>query len=100
MTNNRYILKDREPIPCLDLMEWATWMIEPNIRVAYDTFGQITISTVFLGTDHSCGYHQQSQEQPILFETMVFPIKLSQRYYTYQEALDGHAQIIRQYQMP
>lgn len=54
------------------------------------------VSTVFLGYDHN--WHDD--DQPILFETMVFDSKLPDfvnyqaRYKTYKHALLGHDQLV------
>ena len=50
--------------------------------------GNIEISTVFLGLDHSFG-----GKKPLLFETMIFGGKLDQeqeRYTTWEQAEKGH----------
>lgn len=65
--------------------------------VKQDQIGEILVSTVWLGLDHSFG-----GDKPILFETMVFgpegtPEKTDLacwRYSTEQEALEGHARAI------
>lgn len=54
----------------------------------------VRVSTVFLGLDHGYG-----GGLPILFETMVFGGKLDEnqwRYSTYQEAVEGHARVLRE----
>lgn len=64
---DRYILKDKKPVECGDLMTWAKWMESTDRHVAKDEIGDVRISTVFLGLDHSFG-----QGSPLLFETMIF----------------------------
>lgn len=70
-------------------MEWANFVEDRNnIRVAFDTIGNVDISTVFLGFDH--GFNHNS---PVLFETMVFGGEYDlrqERYYTYTGAEAGH----------
>lgn len=68
MRRDWYILDGHTPVKCID---WADGMrafenIE-NCRVARDEFGDIVISTIFLGLDHRLG-----DGPPLLFETMIF----------------------------
>lgn len=59
-------------------------------RVARTKIGSCLISTVWLGIDH--GY-----EEPLIFETMVFPESEEQhRYTTEEEALAGHQRIVEE----
>jgi hypothetical protein len=67
MVSDKYILEGRNAVACSDLMEWGKWMETGNRHVAQDTVGDIRISTVFLGLDHSFG-----GSRPMLFETMIF----------------------------
>jgi len=70
----RYVLsKDGEtPIESTNDDEWGLFMWDvSNRRVALETINGITISTIFLGIDHS--YFGGS---PILWETMVFDEKM------------------------
>lgn len=56
--------------------------------VKQDKIGNVFISTVFLGLDHSL-----ESNLPILFETMIFNGKHDQyqmRYATYKQAQQGH----------
>ena len=51
------------------------------------------ISTIFLGVDPSC----PEDEEPILFETMIFDgalDRVSRRYISWDEAMDGHQEAI------
>ncbi len=53
------------------------------------SYGEVSVSTVFLGFDHSFG----GDKNPILFETMVFGGLYDEyqiRYNTYDEAESGH----------
>ena len=72
----RYILDGHNPVPEPDLMKWGEWMQTANRTVKITTgsissqgdyIGDIRVSTVFLGLDHSFG-----GKAPVLFETMVF----------------------------
>jgi len=81
-----------------DVIKWGVWFSESQAqrRIAYDCVGDIVISTVFLGIDHAL-----PNQLPILFETIVFKGELydvpvaEARYHTKEEALKGHANIVR-----
>ena len=62
----KYILVDRVPVPCPDLMKWGRFM-ETDRHVAVTMVDGIRVSTVFLGLDHNWG-----DGTPVLFETMIF----------------------------
>lgn len=82
-----YVLDDKTPIPCFDVIKWASQSKEDKI-VARSQFGEIVVSTVFLGMDHSF-----NGGTPVLFETMVFGGEYDlyqERYYTWNEAEEGH----------
>jgi hypothetical protein len=93
--SGRYILTDdnQEPVLCPDLMEWGRWMQDTDRRrVALFEQGDVRVSTVFLGLDHSFG-----SGEPLLFETMVFggPLDGEQdRYATRSAAQAGHDVIV------
>ena len=56
--------------------------------VKQDSIGDISVSTIFLGLDHSF-----MSETPILWETMIFGGEFDQymdRYSSYEDALKGH----------
>jgi hypothetical protein len=66
-----------------------------NRGIAYDTFGDVNVSTVFLAIDHGLG-SIGNHHKPILFESMIFGGKhdgWQERYYTYDEALEGHKRL-------
>jgi RimJ/RimL family protein N-acetyltransferase len=92
---DRWILKaDGTPVEEPDLERWAHWMTDPHARrVAWTEVGEWTVSTVFLGIDHSFG-----SGPPVLWETMVFgpdPWDEAQwRYTTRAAALAEHEQIV------
>lgn len=57
------------PIPA-SIEQWAAWASKGGDdikRVARTQIGDVTVSTVFLGLDHSLGYGPA-----VLFETMIF----------------------------
>ncbi len=64
--NDKYILKDRQAVPA-SLEEWAKWFQTADRIVAKSDVGDVSVSTVFLGLDHSFG-----DGPPMLFETMIF----------------------------
>jgi hypothetical protein len=63
-----YILKNKKPVK-VGYSVYSTWMYAhwKERRVAWDEFGGVQVSTVFLGLDHSFGHGP-----PLLFETMIF----------------------------
>lgn len=90
-----YILdadKNVVALPHSAIMQWGEFMHAPgNKRVAYNETGDTSVSTVFLGTDHSFG----EEGPPIVFETMVFGGPMDQhtvRYSTWDEAQRGHVE--------
>lgn len=88
--SDKFILNDAsEPVPCDDLLTWGKWMESRDARrVGADTIGDVRVSTVFLGLDHSFG-----DGPPLLYETMIFGGEHDQwqeRYSTRDEALAGH----------
>lgn len=91
-----YILKDREPVPCEDTLEWARWFEKAeNRRVKQEEVAPgVSVSTMFLGIDHNFvpgGDH-------LLFETMIFGGPrhgYQERYSTWLEAEQGHADAVR-----
>jgi hypothetical protein len=62
-----YILTDRRPVPCDDIVKWGLWMGHNDRHVGRTAIGPLDISTVFLGLDHNF-----FGGEPILFETMIF----------------------------
>jgi len=58
------------------------------------------VSTVFLGIDHNFS----GQENPLLFETMVFPSEENfkdlecERYSTKEQAVEGHKKMVRKWE--
>ena len=77
------------------IVEWNKFMISVE-KIGDDHVGNVHISTVFLGTNHSNEYGP-----PVLFETMSFSEvyeydEYQERYYTYEEALAGHKRIVEQ----
>lgn len=91
MTNFYYVLNaNGDPEPCEDRMEWARWFeTSDNARIVQkDTLGDVEVSTVFLGLDHSFG-----GPVPLLYETLVFGGPFDgdgERYPDREQALVGH----------
>ncbi len=86
--NGKYILWGKIPIPVEDPIEWAKGLEEENRRVGKDFIGEVMISTVFLGLDHSFG-----GGPPLLFETMIFGGELEgwqERCSTWEQAEEMH----------
>lgn len=90
-----YKLEGKLPVRCDDLLSWGVAM-QADRHVASVWFGQVLVSTVFLGLDHSwCG------GPPLLFETMVFGGPLDRetdRYSTWEEAETGHRLMVERVQ--
>lgn len=83
-----YILDDKTPIECPDIIEWGKWFEKAERHVAKTEAGDVKVSTVFLGLDHSFG-----EGPPLLFETMIFGGDHDEemwRYSTWDEAEQGH----------
>jgi hypothetical protein len=79
-------------------VEWALAFGDTaGRRVGYDTVGDVIVSTVWLGIDHSFG----DAETPVIFETMVFGGPLHEvfdRYATLEGARAGHALMLARVQ--
>lgn len=84
-----------QPVPEPDLMKWAKWMERADRIVAKTVVNETTISTVFLGVDHSFGV----SVTPILYETMAFQggdaLDEMERYTTRAKALAGHKRWVK-----
>lgn len=85
---NMYVLNEAgQPVSATQL-EWGEFMVSANRMICRDEFGDITVSTVFLGVDHNYG-----DGPPLLFETMIFGGEHDQyqeRYSTRLQAVEGH----------
>jgi hypothetical protein len=91
--NGRYFVLDGHAvIPTNDLHQWSR-MFDGRERIVGSTsIGEVHVSTVFLGLDHSFG-----DGPPLLFETMVFRGEHDQaqwRYTTWDEAESGHKAVV------
>lgn len=86
-----YILVNGKPEPTDDVKLWGE-EFEKNRTIRFEELDDISISTVFLGMDHSFG-----AVEPVLFETMVFGGKYdghTVRYMTQEEAIIGHQAVV------
>ena len=84
-----FILAGRVPVAESDGLAWGNWFEKADRRVARDVIGDVEVSTVFLGIDHSW-----DDERPLLFETMIFGGKYDEdqdRCATWEEAEAMHA---------
>jgi hypothetical protein len=87
-----YTLDGHTPVPCDDVMVWAQWFENFELRVVAQTqIGDRFVSTVFLGIDHNFG----PTGPPLIFETMVFGPNRNEEWMkrtaTWDEALADHA---------
>jgi hypothetical protein len=87
------------------MMEWIKWFENPQNRIIDYTeiSDEVYVSTIFLGIDHNFRFIDlalgNEQHRPLLFETMVFGGKFtnkSWRYSTYGESKRGHWAIVNQ----
>lgn len=98
LTDDKYILDGHTPVPAKGLLTWAKWFETADRHVAVTKFGKVTVSTVFLGLDHSFAVYTGVPHKPILFETMIFGGKHDQyqeRYTTWKEAEAGHKRAVK-----
>jgi len=85
-----YILVDRKAVECKDRKKWLSRLYKHD-RVGLTVGSKSTVSTLFLGIDHSFG-----RGSPKLFETLVcggLHDMFLQRYSTWEEAEAGHAKV-------
>lgn len=87
--SEHYVLEADHSVRPAGLMEWAVFFEDmANRRVALDRIGDASVSTVFLGLDHSFG-----GGPPLIFETLISGGEHDQdmwRYSTWDEAIAGH----------
>lgn len=78
-----------------DLFKWAAEHESADRTVGRDIVKgteEVTVSTVFLGINHSFG-----SGPPVLWETMIFGGEFNdyqERYHTYEEAVEGHRRAV------
>ena len=89
---DKFILDGKTPVESHDLLAWGQWMQDADRVVAKIFIGDVNVSTIFLGLDHSF-----SDGPPLLFETMIFGGEHDQyqdRFATWEEAEAGHAKAV------
>lgn len=94
MSASTYVLDGKTPVLEPDLDKWGDWLETANRVVQQDDVGDVWVSTVFLGVDHSW-----TLGPPVLFETMIFGGPRDQethRYHTWDEAEAGHKQLLEE----
>jgi hypothetical protein len=68
-------------------------------HVGNSFIGKQRVSTVFLHFDHSLNFGTPTKpSEPVLFESMIFGgvnNEYQRRYHTYNEALEGHNNLVR-----
>ena len=93
MTTGKYILEGHTPKLIDDFIKWAEWFVKADRKVVKTKIGEVEVSTVFLGLDHSFG-----GGTPLLFETMIFGGKhnhYQERYATWEGAEAGHRRAVK-----
>jgi hypothetical protein len=92
-----YILDhERRPVRVSEMLDWARWLEQIDTRhVGDEQIGNVRVSTVFIGLDHS--YYDDGP--PLIFETLIFGGPLDgtmQRYSTWDDAEIGHKMAVKQ----
>jgi hypothetical protein len=90
MTKGTYILDGHTPVLETNTLKWGAWFEKADRIIKTTSIKGYagTVSTVFLGLDHSFG-----SEAPLLFETMIFGGKHNEyqaRCSTWDEAIKQH----------
>ena len=98
---NKYILVDREPVPCDNLWEWAAQCESRQWAscVGHTKVDDYTVYTSFLGLDHNFDCFSDIEHVPLVFETMIQSsdegwLDYQERYATWDEAEAGHARAV------
>lgn len=100
-----HVLNDaHEPVAVSDIHVWGEWWQKiENRRVARTNWDDVTVSTIFLGSDHNW----YAGNPPLWFETMIFGLTgpshdhWQRRYTTWAQAQAGHQHAVafaRRYQ--
>jgi hypothetical protein len=88
-----YTLDGKTPLAATEFAEWALWFETANRRVAFTQSKNVSVSTVFLGTDQAL----LPGDPPVLFETKVFGGASDgevRRYNTWEDAERGHRAVV------
>lgn len=96
-----YILNENKNLVECDYLTWGEWFENfENRLIKFTQFEKfaIDVSTVCMGIPL---YFSRENEKPKLFETMVFKDgelldRYIERYSTYQEALEGHQEVVKE----
>ncbi len=95
MSRGYWILDGHTPVPTNDIEAWSDMLSDYEKReVACTKIDDVTVSTVFLGLDHSFFFNGP----PLIFETMIFGGEYdghTDRYSTWEEAEQGHHKACR-----
>jgi hypothetical protein len=79
----------------IDINDWGRLLGNDSYRkVAFDSVGNVTVSTVWLGLDHNF----YGEGEKLIFETLVFGGEddgYMERYSTLEEAKKGHKRIVK-----
>lgn len=100
----KYILINKTPVECKDILEWGRWFQKPNNRLVKYTElleGAIRIATVFMGIDQSFNMYSEKYDLPLLFETMICGGSMDEqtdRYSTWEESEIGHDAMVEMVQ--
>ena len=90
-----FYLDGHKPVRTDDVRLWAEKFFTQDRTVDYTPIAtEISVSTVFLGTDHN--YHDDGP--PLLFQTLVFGGAMDggmERYATWDEAVEGHKAMVK-----
>ena len=90
----RWYILNNENIPVeSNITEYVEWSKDlKKIIVKQEDINDVTVSTVFLGLDHS-----YNENVPVLWETMIFGGEhnlYQERYSSYEGALEGHERAV------
>jgi hypothetical protein len=93
--SEHYVMNADGEVEATDMMTWARWFEKAGASrvIAKTPVGDVKVSTVFLGLDHSFG-----DGPPLIFETLVFGGPLDgemERYSTRAQALAGHTAMVK-----
>jgi hypothetical protein len=86
------ILKGTKVVPVETVEEWANFFENKDRKIGNTRIGEVLVSTVFLGLDHSF-----FAGPPLWFETMIFGGDRDQetyRYETWEQACAGHRETV------
>lgn len=97
----QYVLDEEgQPVRAQSLLSWGKWLQEhpEQCRLARDTVGDTTVSTIFLALDYD---FRDRPHEPLLWETMIFGgdynryDQFQRRYTSREAALEGHKRLVQ-----